>query len=173
MAGARSSASLQCGKAHVSRPTLSILSSLAPATTYVSTFSGISNLVMRVLTVSQAQRNINHFTLDQSHRIKMTLPETFDVDEFLGLLGSRKNLFNIRARQASGSLYVLDLAKCHNFLKKVSSNSSSSNGGLRSFIDQTLVKTDSWHKCVKEVDPSKNKTVCPYIFNTGWYLKTD
>jgi hypothetical protein len=126
---------------------------------------------MRVLTISQAQRNVNHFTLDQSHRVKMTLPETFDIKEFLGLLSSRKKLFNIRARQAPGSLYVLDLAKCHSFLKKVSSNSPSSNGGLRNFIDQTLVKTDSWHNCVKEVDPSKNKTVCSYISDTKLILQ--
>jgi len=113
------------------------------------------SIFLHLLTSGPAQRNVNHFLLDGSRRMKIILPETFDVKEFSDLLH-----FNIRARQASGSLYVLDLAKCHDFLKKLSSNSTTNNGSLRRFIDQTLVKTESWHKCVKEVDPSKDKTVC-------------
>jgi hypothetical protein len=79
--------------------------------------------------------------------------------EFMELLALRKKSFNIRARQASGSLYTLDLEKCYDFLKKLTSNPGTSNGALRTFIDHTLVKTESWHACVKGVDPTQNKTV--------------
>lgn len=106
-----------------------------------------------------AQRAINHFTLDEKRRVKMFLPESFDVNQLLDLLKSRRSSFNIRARQASGSLYVLDLGKCYDFLDNIRETSSISNGDFRSFIDETLVKTESWHSCVRECDPNKKETV--------------
>lgn len=110
--------------------------------------------------MTEAQRAINHFTLDESRRVKMFLPEAFDVAHLLHLLDNRKGTFNIRARQASGSLYVLDLEQCYNFLDDIRRGPMKSNTcDLRTFIDNTLVKTKSWYSCVKECDPTRNNTV--------------
>lgn len=89
----------------------------------------------------------------------MFLPEAFDVNQLLDLLKSRRRSFNIRARQASGSLYVLDLEKCYDFLDNIRKISSIDNSDFRSFIDDTLVKTESWHSCVQDCDPKDNETV--------------
>lgn len=90
----------------------------------------------------------------------MFLSEAFDVNQLLHLLENRRNKFNIRARQASGSLYVLDLDKCYDFLGEFRRSSTVSDTDyLRSFIDHSLVKTGPWHKCVKECDPTRNKIV--------------
>jgi hypothetical protein len=101
----------------------------------------------------------------------MFLPEAFDINQLLNLLDNRRQTFNIRARQASGSLYVLDLEKCCDFLDNIRQSSTTPNtGDLRSFIDNTLVKTDSWYKCVKECDPKRNKTVRLYYYCLAWSL---
>lgn len=90
----------------------------------------------------------------------MFLSEDFDVNQLLGLLKNRLQRFNIRARQASETLYVLNLAKCYDFLDNIRKKSkSSSKGNLRTFIDNELVNTDSWYSCVRECDPAKNKIV--------------
>lgn len=90
----------------------------------------------------------------------MILPETFDINQLLHLLENRRNAFNLRARQASGSLYVLDLKECYNFLKNIRQNTRGrTKGGLRNFIDNTLVKTEPWYACVDECDPKANPTV--------------
>ncbi|KAH9207980.1 hypothetical protein DL95DRAFT_312732, partial [Leptodontidium sp. 2 PMI_412] len=116
-----------------------------------------------------SQRAINHFTLDESRRIKMFLPEAFDVTHLLHLLESRRSAFNIRARQASGTLYVLDLEKCYDFLDDIRKDPINSNTcDLRSFIDNTLVKTKPWYTCVKECDPTRNKTAIPKLLLSQW-----
>jgi len=98
----------------------------------------------------------------------MFLPRSFDIDQLLALLKSRRGSFNIRARQASGSLYVLDLAKCYDFLStiKAGSETRENEKDLRAFIDDTLAKRQKWFKCVRECDPGKNKTVRHVSFLT-------
>lgn len=88
----------------------------------------------------------------------MFLAEAFDVNELLDLIDGRRGFFNFRVRQASGNLYVLDLEGCYRYLDGIR-RKSESTGQLRSFIDETLVKTGSWYQCVKECDPSVNTTV--------------
>lgn len=100
-----------------------------------------------------AQRAINHLTLDQTRRVRMELPQTFELDELLSLVDSRRQLFNIRARQASGSLYVLDLNECHRYLKAISRKQASSTHDLREFIDHKILNADKWLKCVTDCDP--------------------
>ncbi|MCJ1423448.1 hypothetical protein MMC29_001331, partial [Sticta canariensis] len=97
-----------------------------------------------------SQRRINHFTLDQSRRVTMLLPETFDLTELLDLLKPRLSRFNIHARQLSGSLFTLDLAKCYDFLTEIHSVQESGVFVLRDFIDNKLLKVSDWLKCVTE-----------------------
>jgi hypothetical protein len=93
----------------------------------------------------------------------MFLPKEFDIDQLLKLLEDRRKWFNIRARQAFGSLYVLDLAKCYIFLKRIrGSLGSSKKGDLRTFIDDILAKSGPWTECVRECDPNKEKVVSEY-----------
>lgn len=98
-----------------------------------------------------AQRSINHLTLDQSRRVTMLIPETFNLAELLDLLKPRLSRFNIHARQLSGSLYTLDLAKCYEFLSEIyKGHQSEATFQLRDFIDNKLLKASTWLTCVKE-----------------------
>lgn len=80
----------------------------------------------------------------------MFLPETFDLTELLDLLKPRLSRFNIHARQFSGSLYTLDLAKCYDFLTEIHNVQESGVFVLRDFIDNKLLKVSDWLKCVTE-----------------------
>lgn len=98
-----------------------------------------------------AQRSINHLTLDQSRRVTMLLPETFKLTELLDLLKTRRFCFNIHARQLSGSLYTLDLAKCYDFLSQIHKGQEpEATFQLRDFIDNKLLKVTAWLGCVTE-----------------------
>ncbi|KAH0559841.1 hypothetical protein GP486_003638 [Trichoglossum hirsutum] len=100
-----------------------------------------------------SQRAINHLTLDKSNRIQMFLPKTFELSELLDLVKHRRHRFNFRARQMSGSLYVLNLAKCYDFLTAIGQSQPTQRHDLRDFIDNTLVRTPGWLECVSDCDP--------------------
>jgi hypothetical protein len=100
-----------------------------------------------------AQRAINHFTLDETRRLRLELPETFDLQTLLSLVDHRRGRYNIRARQASGSLYVLDLNQCFDYLSNIHKTQSQSQHNLRGFIDREILKADEWLGCVSECDP--------------------
>lgn len=81
----------------------------------------------------------------------MHLPETFNLTELLDLLKPRLSCFNIHARQLSGSLYTLDLAKCYEFLSEIhKGHVSEATFQLRDFIDNKLLKASAWLSCVTE-----------------------
>ena len=81
----------------------------------------------------------------------MLIPETFNLTELLDLLKPRLSRFNIHARQLSGSLYTLDLAKCYEFLSEIhKGHQSEATFQLRDFIDNKLLKASTWLTCVKE-----------------------
>ena len=81
----------------------------------------------------------------------MLLPETFNLTQLLDLLKPRLSRFNIHARQLSGSLYTLDLAKCYDFLSEIhKGHESGATFQLRDFIDNKLLKASTWLSCVTE-----------------------
>lgn len=80
----------------------------------------------------------------------MILPTTFDLAELLDLLKPRLSCFNIHARQLTGPLYTLDLAKCYDFLTEIRKVHDSGKFELREFIDNKLLKASDWLKCVTE-----------------------
>ena len=81
----------------------------------------------------------------------MLIPETFNLTELLDLLKPRLSCFNIHARQLSGSLYTLDLAKCYEFLSEIhKGHQSETTFQLRDFIDNKLLKASAWLSCVTE-----------------------
>jgi hypothetical protein len=101
-----------------------------------------------------AQRAINHFTLDQRRRVRLELPEEFELQGLLTLPDSRRGCYNIRARQASGSLYVLDLNACFNYLSTIERGQSRSKQKLRGFIDHDILEANDWLGCVTDCDPT-------------------
>ena len=118
---------------------------------YICVFPRIRHLVMDAADGLAAQRSINHLTLDQTRRVTMHLPETFNLTQLLDLLKPRLSQFNIHARQLSGSLYTLDLAKCYDFLSEIHRGQESGTiFQLRDFIDNKLLKASTWLSCVKE-----------------------
>ncbi|KAJ5894090.1 hypothetical protein N7495_005781 [Penicillium taxi] len=104
-----------------------------------------------------SQRAINHPTVDGSGRVRIEIPSEFDLGQLLTFLGERQGLFNIRASQAWGSLYVLDLSETYKFLKNLSDYNGNSRSTFIEFIDRRIVeskdKSKNWLTCVKECDP--------------------
>ncbi|PGH10183.1 hypothetical protein AJ80_07542 [Polytolypa hystricis UAMH7299] len=103
-----------------------------------------------------SQRAVNHPTLDGSTRMRMELPESFEMKDLLSLLNERRGRFNIRARQSWGTLYVLDLNETYNYLKDLNKTEESSRYDLREFIDHRILKFNKWTRCVKDCDPLNN-----------------
>ncbi|KAJ5278934.1 hypothetical protein N7478_004306 [Penicillium angulare] len=104
-----------------------------------------------------SQRAVNHPTLDGSGRVRMEIPSEFDMSQLLSFLGERQGRFNIRASQAWGSLYVLDLGETYRFLKSLSEYNGNSKSTFLEFIDRRIVeskdKSKNWLTCVKDCDP--------------------
>ncbi|KAJ5654422.1 hypothetical protein N7490_001425 [Penicillium lividum] len=104
-----------------------------------------------------SQRAINHPALDGSGRVRMEIPSAFDMSQLLSFLGERQGRFNIRASQAWGSLYVLDLGETYKFLKGLSEYNGNSKSTFLEFIDRRIVeskdKSKNWLSCVKDCDP--------------------
>lgn len=104
-----------------------------------------------------SQRAVNHPTMDGSNRVRMAIPSEFDLSQLLSLLGERQGRFNIRASQAWGSLYVLDLGETYKFLKTLSEYNGNSKSTFLEFIDRRIVdskdKSKNWLSCVSDCDP--------------------
>lgn len=104
-----------------------------------------------------SQKAVNHPTLDGSRRVRMEIPSEFDMSQLLSFLGERQGRFNIRASQAWGSLYVLDLGETYRFLKSLSDYNGNSKSTFLEFIDRRIVeskdKSKNWLSCVKDCDP--------------------
>ncbi|CAG7974462.1 unnamed protein product [Penicillium salamii] len=104
-----------------------------------------------------AQRAVNHPTMDGSNRVRMEIPSEFDLGQLLSLLAERQGRFNIRASQAWGSLYVLDLGETYKFLKNLSEYNGNSKSTFLEFIDRRIVdskdKSKNWLSCVADCDP--------------------
>ncbi|KAJ5691038.1 hypothetical protein N7488_011773 [Penicillium malachiteum] len=104
-----------------------------------------------------SQRAVNHPTLDGKGRVRMEIPSEFDMGRLLSFLGERQGRFNIRASQAWGSLYVLDLGETYRFLKSLSDYNGNSKSTFLEFIDRRIVeskdKSKNWLTCVKDCDP--------------------
>ncbi|KAF5860272.1 hypothetical protein ETB97_001750 [Aspergillus alliaceus] len=107
-----------------------------------------------------SQRAINHPTLDRTGRVRMDIPVEFDLSDLLSFLGERQGRFNIRASQAWGSLYVLDLGEAYKFLRSLSDYNGNSRSNFLEFIDRRIVeskdKSKNWLTCVKDCDPMNN-----------------
>ncbi|GIK02251.1 hypothetical protein Aspvir_006300 [Aspergillus viridinutans] len=107
-----------------------------------------------------SQRAVNHPTVDRSGRVRMEIPSKFDLNDLLTFLSERQGRFNIRASQAWGSLYVLDLAETYKFLKSLSEYNGNSRSTFLEFIDRRIVeskdKSKNWLSCVKDCDPMNN-----------------
>ncbi|KAL4982852.1 hypothetical protein BDW68DRAFT_170067 [Aspergillus falconensis] len=107
-----------------------------------------------------SQRAINHPTLDKSGRVRLDIPSEFDLNDLLSFLGERQGKFNIRASQAWGSLYILDLGETYKFLRGLSEYNGNSRSNFLEFIDRRIVeskdKSKNWLTCVKDCDPMRN-----------------
>lgn len=107
-----------------------------------------------------SQRAINHPTLDKSGRVRLNIPSEFDLNDLLSFLGERQGKFNIRATQAWGSLYVLDLGETYKFLRSLSEYNGNSRSNFLEFIDRRIIeskdKSKNWLTCVKDCDPMRN-----------------
>ncbi|KAB8261895.1 hypothetical protein BDV32DRAFT_120722 [Aspergillus pseudonomiae] len=107
-----------------------------------------------------SQRAVNHPTLDRTGRVRMDIPVEFDLNDLISFLGERQGRFNIRASQAWGSLYVLDLGETYKFLRSLSDYNGNSRSNFLEFIDRRIVeskdKSKNWLTCVKDCDPMNN-----------------
>lgn len=104
-----------------------------------------------------SQRAVNHPTMDGTNRVRMEIPSEFDLSQLLSLLSERQGRFNIRASQAWGSLYVLDLGETYKFLKNLSDYNGNSKSTFIEFIDRRIVdskdKSKNWLSCLADCDP--------------------
>ncbi|KAI1974857.1 hypothetical protein LOZ53_002402 [Ophidiomyces ophidiicola] len=100
-----------------------------------------------------SQRAVNHLTLDGSSRRRMELPSVLNIDQFVDLLEKRRGKFNIRVRQAWGTLFVLDLEESWSYVKCLQGKQGSNVYDLQDFIDNHILKLNNWQRCVKECNP--------------------
>lgn len=89
----------------------------------------------------------------------MELPSTFEMDRFISLIEQRQGKFDIRVRQAWGTLFVLDMVETYHYLKGTKGKQGKEPQDLRDFIDKSVLKLNHWHKCVRECDPSQDLLV--------------
>lgn len=86
------------------------------------------------------------------------------MNDLISLLNDRKGPFNIRARQASGSLYTIDLHECAKYLTEINKRKNHSER-LCYFIDHDILKADHWLDCVKDCDPTTNVLALLGVWN--------
>jgi hypothetical protein len=110
-----------------------------------------------------AQRAVNHLTRSGDRRIRINLPEVLDIDNLLSCLKRYRGSFDIRARQASESLYILDLHQCYRYLSTIRRQQVDSRQDLRKFIDRDILKVGAWQDCINDCKPLDNLMVsgCP------------
>ncbi|EEP76958.1 conserved hypothetical protein [Uncinocarpus reesii 1704] len=101
-----------------------------------------------------SQRAVNHLTLDGRSRRRMELPSTLDFEQFISSLEERQGKFNIRVRQAWGTLCILDLKESYDFLKNCPASQDQRLFDLRAFIDNHVLKFNNWQKCIKGCNPT-------------------
>ena len=98
--------------------------------------------------------------MDRSGRVRMEIPTEFDLNSLLSFLGERQGRFNIRASQAWGSLYILDLGETYRFLRSLSEYNGNNRSSFLEFIDRRIVeskdKSKNWLTCVRDCDPMNN-----------------
>jgi len=94
--------------------------------------------------------------IDATGRMRIELPETLDLDGLLSNVEQRQTSFDIRVRQESGSLFVLNLDGCYRYLHRLRSAQTESKQNLRRFIDRDILKSEAWHACVSDCDPAEN-----------------
>lgn len=98
--------------------------------------------------------------MDRAGTVRMEIPSDFDLQILLSFLGERQGRYNIRASQAWGSLYVLDLGETYRFLKGLSEYNDNNRSKFIEFIDRRIVeskdKSKNWLSCVKDCDPINN-----------------
>lgn len=103
--------------------------------------------------------------MDRSGRVRLEIPSEFDLNSLLSFLGERQGRFNIRASQAWGSLYVLDLGETYRFLKGLSEYNGNNRSSFLEFIDRRIVeskdKSKNWLTCVRDCDPINSVYVSP------------
>ena len=100
-----------------------------------------------------SQRAVNHLTLDGQHRVRIELPATLDLDNLLEQVALSEHSFDVRVRQASGSLYVLNLSQCYKYLNTLRHKQPDSQRDLRGFIDHEILSASDWQDCVDECSP--------------------
>ena len=87
----------------------------------------------------------------------MEIPSRFDLTDLLSFLRERQGHFNIRATQAWGSLYVLDLGETYRFLKSLSECNGNGRSTFLDFIDRRLIESKDlsrhWLGCLRDCDP--------------------
>lgn len=117
-------------------------------------------IIYVLVLIELAQRAVNHPTMDRSGRVRMEIPTEFDLNSLLSFLGERQGRFNIRASQAWGSLYVLDLGETYRFLRSLSEYNGNNRSSFLEFIDRRIVeskdKSKNWLTCVRDCDPMNN-----------------
>lgn len=90
----------------------------------------------------------------------MEIPSAFNLNDLLSLLSERRGRFNIRATQAWGTLYVLDLGETYKFLKGLTEYNGNASSTFLEFIDRRIIeskdKSKNWLACVRDCDPMNN-----------------
>lgn len=98
----------------------------------------------------------------------MEIPSAFNLSDLLSFLSERRGRFNIRASQAWGTLYVLDLGETYKFLKGLTEYNGNSGSTFIEFIDRRIIeskdKSKNWLTCVRECDPMSNLFVSRDVF---------
>jgi hypothetical protein len=111
-----------------------------------------------------AQRFINHLMTDGKQRIRIELPEMFDLRSVLDRLEKVKSRYNIRVYQGQMPMYTLDLDRCYDYLLGINNKLPGDSHELRDFIDNTLldkriVKKGAWRQCVHDYNPKADQLV--------------
>lgn len=100
-----------------------------------------------------SQRAVNRLTPDGQRRVRIDLPETLDLDSLLAWVDTARDSFDVRVRQQTGPLYVLNLRRCYQYLSTIRRSQSSGQQDLRGFIDHGILSASDWQKCVDECTP--------------------
>lgn len=112
-----------------------------------------------------------------SGRVRMEIPSAFNLNDLLSFLSERRGRFNIRASQAWGTLYVLDLGETYKFLKGLTEYNGNSGSTFLEFIDRRIIeskdKSKNWLTCVRDCDPMNNIFVSLDISKRPWSTFTD
>ena len=93
---------------------------------------------------------------NSSQRVRIDLDPVFDIDGTLGKLDQVAGQFNIRVEQRGKTVYTMDLTKCRDYLSSIRRQLEVGERDLRLFIDQDILKYDTWKNCLAGLDPTEN-----------------